>query len=414
MPVLEASSRIIEVQLPAMSLEIGMHVTRLDRPWTEVPVLIQGLTIDSQDDIDMLQEHCKHVFIEIDEEFWKDSVKDKPETPAANAEKAVVKEYPGLVENKDIHEELPRAKLTLQATHDHVEKVFDDIGNGDAFNFEASRKAVKSCVTSIMSNANALLWLTKIQDQDKYTTEHSMRVGILAIAFGRFLGVPESDLELLGLCGMLHDVGKARVPPEILHKPGKLTRIEYEIMKEHALLGKQILDEAGGVTELIKMTAQSHHERIDGKGYPEQLDAGRLHKYIRMVSIVDVYDAITSERPYKEGRPAFDALKILFAECDKHFDKELVEAFIRMIGLYPTGTLVEMLNGEVGIVVASNPNMRLRPKVELVLTSDKQRRKPYVVDLADDVKDKNGDIYAIKEGVSNGTYGVDVKDYISG
>jgi len=401
----DANSKLVEVKLPSDSLEIGMHVTRLDRPWTEVPVLMQGLTIETPDDIDMLRDHCVYVYIEIEKEFWlelsKGSIEQKEE-----------KKYPGFREKEDIHEELPKAKFTFDKARDQVDEVLESISNGESFDMDSSRKAIQSCVSSIMRNANALLWLTQVKNQDRYTAEHSLRVGILAIAFGRFLDFDESELEILGLCGMLHDVGKVKIPDEILNKPARLSRIEFDIMKEHAPLGKDILLEQKGVNKLIIDTAHYHHERIDGKGYPEQLNASFLHKYVRIVSIVDVYDAITSARPYKVGSPAFDALKILFSERGKHFDDELVEAFIRMVGIYPPGTLVEMTNGEVGIVVSANVDSRLRPKVELVLTADKKIRPPYIINLLDGIPDKSGSVYVIKEGITNGTYGVDVKDYI--
>jgi putative nucleotidyltransferase with HDIG domain len=401
----DASSKLIEVKLPSDSLEIGMHVTCLDRPWTEVPVMLQGLTIETPDHIDMLRDHCVYVYIEIEKEFWlelsKGSIEQKEE-----------KTYPGFREKKGVHEELPTAKFTFEDSRDQVEEVLESISNGESFDMDATKKAIQSCVASIMRNANALLWLTQVKNQDRYTAEHSLRVGILAIAFGRFLDFEEPELELLGLCGMLHDVGKVKIPDEILNKPARLTRIEFDIMKEHASLGKDILLRQKGVDKLIIDTANYHHERIDGKGYPEQLNASYLHKYVRMVSIVDVYDAITSARPYKVGSPALDALKILFSERDKHFDNDLVEAFIRMVGIYPPGTLVEMTNGEVGIVVSANPDSRLRPKVELVLTADKKIRPPYIINLLDGITDKSGSVYVIKEGVTNGTYGVDVKDYI--
>mgnify|MGYP000128951862 FL=1 len=401
-PSKEGSSKLIEVKLPADSLEIGMHVTRLDRPWTEVPVLLQGLTIETPDDIDMLREHCKFVFIEIEKEFWLETGKGTDEQ----------KSYPGLQEQVEIHDELPKAKFTFEKTKEQVDEVLTSISNGEAFDMDASKKAIQSCVKSILNNANALLWLTQVKEQDKYTAEHSLRVGILAIAFGRFIGLKEHELELIGLCGMLHDVGKAQIPDDILNKPGRLTRIEFDIMKGHAILGKDTLINKQGVNKVIIDTAHFHHERIDGKGYPEQINASYLHRFIRMVSIVDVYDAITSARPYKDGSPAFDALKILFSERNKHFDSELTEAFIRMVGIYPPGTLVEMTSGEVGIVVSANPDARLRPKVELVMTADKKFRAPYIINLINDIPDKSGVIYAIKEGLSNGTYGVDVKDYI--
>lgn len=404
-PSKDSNSTLVEVKLPADSLEIGMHVTRLDRPWTEVPVLLQGLTIETPDEIDMLREHCVFVFIEIEKEFWLESGKG---TVEAKEEK----QYPGFREKVDIHDELPQAQLTYDKTKEHVDEVLTSLSNGESFDMDASRKAIKSCVKSILNNANALLWLTQVKEQDRYTAEHSLRVGILAIAFGRFMGLNDDDLEIIGLCGMLHDIGKAKIPDDILNKPARLTRIEYDIMKQHAVYGKEMLDEHQGVNKLIKDAAHFHHERIDGKGYPEQLSAAYLHKFVRMVSIVDVYDAITSNRQYKEGSPAFDALKILYAERDKHFDSELVEAFIRMVGVYPPGTLVEMTNGEVGIVVSANKDSRLRPQVELVMTADKKLRPSYIINLIKGPADKNGQPYAIKGGITNGTYGVDVKDYI--
>ena len=398
----ESSSKLIEVKLSADCLEIGMHVSNLDRPWTEIPVLLQGLTIETPDDLDMIREHCDYVYIEIEKAFWL-------ETGLGEIQERT---YPGFRESVDIHDELPRAQLTIQETKEHVEGVLNSLSAGESFDMDASRKAIQGCVKSILSNANALLWLIQIKEQESYTAEHSMRVGILAIAFGRFLGFKEKDLEIIGLCGMLHDVGKSQVPDEILNKPARLTRIEFEIMKDHAVFGKTILEELKSVDKVIKDTAHYHHERFDGKGYPEQLNAAFLHEFIRIVSIVDVYDAITSTRPYKDGSPAFDALKILFAERGMHFDSEFVEAFIRMIGLYPSGTLVEMTNGEIGIVVSANPDARLRPKVELVMTADKKQRPPYIIDLNLQIEDKSGQPYTIKGGLGNGTYGVNVQDYI--
>jgi putative nucleotidyltransferase with HDIG domain len=395
-------SKLIEVKLPANALEIGMHVTRLDRPWIEVPVLLQGLTISGPEDIELLNSYCEYVYIEIEKEFWLETGK-----PLSKE-----KTFPGFQEKEDIHKVLPAAKFTYEQTQQHVDEVLTSISNGERFDMDASRKAIQACVKNIMRNANALLWLTQIKEQDQYTSEHCLRVGILAIAFGRFLGMSEPDLELLGLCGMLHDVGKLKVPDEILNKPGRLSRIEFDIMKQHAVFGKEILASQKGADTLIIETAHYHHERIDGKGYPHQLNARYLHKFIRMITIVDAYDAITSSRAYKNGAPAFDALKILFSERDMHFDSELTEAFIRMVGIYPPGTLVEMTNGEVGIVISANPDARLRPKVELVMTSEKKFRAPYVINLAETISDKSGKAYMIKQGLANGTYGVDVSQYI--
>lgn len=400
----EKDSKLVEVKLPADSLELGMHVTRLDRPWTELPLLLQGIKIQDPDEIDLLRKHCVYVYIEIEKAFWLES--------GLGILQQKEKSYPGLREQEDIRKVLPKAKFTFDNAYSHVNDVLESIGNGSQIDLESSRQVIQECIKSIEKNANALLWLTQIKHQDEYTAEHCLRVGILAIAFGQFLGFTNSELELLGLCGMLHDVGKIKVPEGILNKPSRLSKIEFEIMKEHTSLGKTILSDQKGAHKLIIDAAHYHHERIDGKGYPESLNASYLHKFIRIISIVDAYDAITSTRPYKEGSPAFDALKILFSERDMHFDRELTEAFIRMVGIYPPGTLVEMRNGEIGIVVSANPNARLRPKVELVMDSQHKLRSPYVIDLAKDAKDENNDIYVIKNGLNNGSYGIYIKDYI--
>jgi putative nucleotidyltransferase with HDIG domain len=383
-----------------------MYVTRLDRPWTEIPVLFQGMTISSIDDIELLRAHCQHVYIEIDKEFW---LENKTE---CGASETLHQKHPGLREQKPFKTELPKAKFLFEEARDHVEEIIDRIKKEQQIDIDQARALIKSCVNSILANANALLWMTKIKEKDHYTAEHCMRVAILAIAFGRFIGLEPAELELLGLCGMLHDVGKLKVPDDILNKPGRLSRIEFAIMKQHTTLGREILAEYENLEPMVRDTAHFHHERIDGKGYPEGIDGGYLHKYIRMVTIVDAYDAITSARVYKSGSPALDALQILFAERDKHFDKDLVEGFIQMIGIYPPGSLVEMTNGEVGIVISGNPEYRLRPKVELIMTAEKLRRKPYIVNLAEGINDRDGLPYAIKNGLANGTYGVDVKDYV--
>lgn len=403
----DREAKLVEVMLPADSLEIGMYVTRLDRPWTEVPVMFQGLTLNSPDDIEMLQKHCEFVYIEIEEEFW---LEHKLKTAQKSAKTTT---YPGLIENKPFRDEMPRAKSVFEDTRDYMGDVLEKVSQDQTIDIDASRTLIKRCVDSILTNPNALLWLSKLKNEDHYTAEHCMRVGILAIAFGRFLGLERQELELLGLCGMLHDVGKMKVPKDILNKPGRLSRLEFDIMRQHTTFGKEILSQHKNLEPMVIEAAYSHHERIDGKGYPDGALGGYLHKYVRMITIVDAYDAITSSRVYKEGSPAFDALKILFAERDKHFDNDLVEAFIRMVGIYPPGTLVELNTGDVGIVVSANPNARLRPKVELVLDRSKQRRQPYIINLADNIQDDHGITYAIQTGLANGTYGVDVKDYVN-
>jgi len=398
----DSKVNLVEVQLPAEALEIGMHVSRLDRPWVEVPILYQNFVLENQDDVDTLQEHCHYVFIEIDEAFLSElNLSTKKAPQLSNKE-----------DKLSLHDALPQAKLVYDEAQENIDQVLERIATEETIDLAETKSVIRDCVKNILTNANALLWLTNIKDQDKYTAQHCLRVGIFAIALGRYIGLAEEEMELLGLCGVLHDVGKTRVPNDILNKPGKLTGIEYDIMKQHSNYGHEILMEYKDLEPMVRETCLYHHERIDGKGYPEELFAGYLNKYIRIVTIVDAYDAITSDRPYKSGVQPVVALKILYAERDLHFDKELVESFIQMIGIYPPGSLIEMTSGEVGVVVSSNSEKRLQPKVELMLNADKKKISPVIIDLAQDIKDKNGNSYAIKEGLTNGDYGVDVKDYI--
>ncbi|MBL4820254.1 MAG: HD-GYP domain-containing protein [Gammaproteobacteria bacterium] len=361
---------LIKIQVD--DIELGMYMSHPDRPWLETPFLFQGFLLDNPDLINQVKRECRFIYVDNDKRVEI----EKPETRTA--------EGPDHYETKTFVEvEFENAFNKHQETLESIKDVLKSVHEGKGINVTRVRQSVKSCVESIIENPNAMLWLSKLRNRDQYTAEHCLNVGILAIALGRHLGLDEDCLETVGLCGMLHDVGKMKLDQNILNKPDRLTKDEFEIIKAHCKLGKEILEEDINLPLEAIEVAFSHHERIDGTGYPRSMEAGSLNLYTRIVSIVDTYDAITTNRCYDNSRPATEAIKILFSFRDVHFDGWLVEQFIECLGIYPTGSLVELHSGECAVVIDSNKTSRLHPKVTIVLDENKKNRQPIIVDTRD-------------------------------
>jgi HD-GYP domain-containing protein (c-di-GMP phosphodiesterase class II) len=238
-----------------------------------------------------------------------------------------------------------------------------------------------------------------------------MNVCILAIALGRHINLSIKELNNVGLCGMMHDMGKMSVPLGILNKPGKLEPDELKIMQNHPELGWKLLmssnDMYGGAIDV----AYSHHERLDGTGYPRKLSAEKITPYTRIVAIVDMYDAITSDRIYQNGRTHLDAIDIMTKMCGTHLDPGLTYKFIECLGIYPPGCIVEMSNGEIAIVVEANQKKRLKPKIILLLDEDKKARPERMVDLSKIDLDASGQEYRIVKIVRADEYDIDLNKY---
>jgi putative nucleotidyltransferase with HDIG domain len=288
----------------------------------------------------------------------------------------------------------------------------DGLRIGRTLNIHKVRKVVDDIVDSILNNANALTWLTKIKNKDEYTAEHSLNVCILSVAFARHLGLPEEQLRKIGLCGLLHDVGKAKIPDEILNKPGRFTDEEMDMMKLHTVFGRDLLLSVKDVDHATVDVAYMHHERIDERGYPRGLKAHQIPYYAKLISVVDTYDAITSARVYDAGRSSMEALDIIYKNRNRQFDEHLALEFIKFIGIYPPGSIVQMTNGEVGIVLASNKSNKLRPRILMVLDKDKKPVPQFVIDLSDTPKDLQGEPYMISGELPNGKFGVDIREFL--
>lgn len=385
-------------------LSLGMFVAELDCPWSESSFLLQGFTVKTNNDLEMLRECCQFVYIDISEEEW---IEYKPNAKAKRVKRT------RFAEKQNIASELSDANHTYQAAKKHIKLLLSSVQLGQAFSTTETQSIISECVNKVMQNPNALLWLTRLKKSDDYTAEHSINVSLLAIALGRSLGMEVGELENLGICALLHDVGKMNVADEILNKPGPLSPEEFSEMAKHTLYAKKLLMERRDIYPGAVDVAYSHHERLDGRGYPRGIDGSKISVFTRIVTVVDAYDAMTSDRCYRVGISSLDALRIINKHKGTQFDAEVAQKFIAMIGLYPPGYLMEMKNGEVGIILSHDKGYQLRPKVIMVLDKDKQPQPENIINLSQYPNDIYDNKYEPKSVFRSGAFGIDVRDYIN-
>ncbi len=429
----------VEREIPVSDLRVGMHVIRLDRPWEETDFLLQGFIIQRQDDIDALQRQCQRVIIEgkirrpDPEDHQRNfpakavtktrSIFSDPKKTAKKPQKSRPKPDlapPGgravkvtYINKIDVRYEINKATVHYDQAKTVAKDIMNGLRVGRALDINKARETVDQCVDSILRNDDALMLLTKLKHKDEYTAEHCLNVSILSAAFGKRLGLLEEEIRTLGLCGMLHDIGKAKVPTDILQKPGTLTPAEYSIMQNHADWGRDMLMALPKVVHAAIDVAYNHHERLDGKGYPRGLIDYQIPYFAKIVAIVDTYDAITSNRAYDKGRSSMEALEIIHRFKGTQFDPELAREFVLMIGIYPPGSLVELKTGEVAIVIASNPKNRRKPKIMIVRNADKQRPPKYrLADLAGNPKGEHAQLLEIAKEIPDGSYGIQLQRFI--
>jgi len=382
-------SKDLLIQIHVYELKIGMFVSELDIPWEQSPFLLQGFDIKTQADIKAIQDVCDYVMI--------DAVRQK-----------TVHGFISNKSSKSLSKAFEDSATTYQQTSSLVKDIMDDIRFGNQLNASAAKEAVAECVDQVLVSPNTMLLLTQLKNQDEYTSQHSLNVCILSIMLARHLNYPVEDLNHIGLCGLLHDMGKMKVPPEILNKPGVLTAEELSVMKAHTTWGRDIIMSARDVFPGAVDVAYTHHEKLDGSGYPRVLGQSEISVFARLVEVVDAYDAITSDRIYKKGRLHLQAINILTQSRDTHFDASMVMKFIDCIGIYPVGNAVEMNNGEVGVVIEANIANKTRPKVLMLMDAYKQYIDSFLLELEKKPFDVRGEPYRIHKVLRKDEYGLDL------
>ncbi len=512
-------------QVASESLQLGMFIAELDRPWVDTPFLLQGFLADSQVEIDTLRKYCSYVYVDLamSSPEVADAVRraemsgDEAPAPAAPQAKVVETEGhdeaepseaapadttpverrgarsgagrvyktradvrissdtrqrfrdlvrqsasserddgPGLLartvnwlrgmrggeaaqatkgerdrasrdairgwlptdikletyeEKHSLQQELPRARSVFGRSEEVLKAVITDLKAGRVPQVDAVAGAVDDMVASMIDNPDALLWVGQLREEDVNTYNHGVKVALYLIALGRQLGFPKRELGLLGMIGMLADVGKVRLPRALLDKPGMLTSSEFGLMKEHVRLGIDALREASTLPTEVELGIVEHHERLDGSGYPKGLKGNDISIYGRMAAIADSFAALITPRAYAKPSAPQDALMNLYEWAGSSFHEPLVEQFVQAVGVFPVGSLIELSSGEVAIVVAHNRVRRLEPRVLVLTWPDKAPlSEPIERDLLSSAG-SGSDRLRIVRGLPTGSYGLQLRDY---
>lgn len=375
-------------KIPVERLAPGMYVHDLGVAWADHPFTFNRFKLKSEDQIaELMAAGLAAVYIDTDK---GDDIHDGHDAPTAADVRADINARLHEVARETdpplritVAEEIHNARLLYQRAGDVVRDVMHDARLGKAVQIENVEGLVDDITQSVVRNSGALLAMLRLKNKDDYTFMHCVSVGTLMVTFGRSLGLTGEALRQAGIGGFVHDVGKTLVPDAILNKAGRLTDGEFLLIKRHPAEGHQILKRSSNVGTAPLDITLHHHERMDGKGYPEKLPEERISQLARMAAIVDVYDAITSDRPYHKGIAPTEALRKMLEWCNGHFDETLLRKFIRCIGIYPTGTLVRLDNGWLAVVTEQNSTDLLRPAVRAFYCSHARAPiAPQDIDLA--------------------------------
>ena len=390
--------------VPVSELEFGMYVAELDRPWTETPFRFQGFVLKTAEQLEALRKYCRHVFVDPDR---NEVLSRLPRQASLGATRSAVDlSRTGQVKHPEaapVEQEFPRAAGHRGATASAMREVIRELHAGRVLDAQLVNDAVSGLTESVLRNPDAMLLVTQLQEKDDYTLSHALDVSVYMTAFGRFLEMPREDVALLGHLGLLQDIGKIRLPNELLSKRERLTPEEFELAKQHVQHSVEILRASRGLPAELPALAVLHHERHDGSGYPKKLRGREIGLTGSIAAIVDTFGALTSRRPYAEPMAPSAALSMLYKWRGTLFDAYLVEQFIRCIGIFPIGSLVELNSGEVGIVIAQNLEKRLQPRVMVIRDAAGQPLKPQkLLDLARAPTAPGGEAYRIRRTLEYG------------
>ncbi|GEA09682.1 HD-GYP domain-containing protein [Alteromonas sp. KUL49] len=380
-------------------LKPGMYVHHIDEQKGRLSVTNQG-RISSQASADLLKKRgVKALTIDTSKTL---SMDDTPGEDSHNNSQCDEPQQSG--PKVSLQDELTRASKLHHQGKQIQKLLLSSVKKGLPFDDKIPRTFSKNLVSSVDRNPDALLCLTKIREKDDYLFEHSLNVAILLAHFARYLGMSDNDVQDLAYAGFLHDLGKIKVPDEILHKPGRLTDSEMEVMRGHVAFGVDYLKQTDIAPPLIRAISE-HHERLDGLGYPAGVAGQDISKAGRMLAIADMYDALVADRVYKKGMPSQKAFAILIGDAPNRLDEVLVKQFIKCMGVYPVGSVVLLSNERLAMVIAQSDNP-LTPKVKIFYSA----RNNHFLE-AKDVALSNEPRITIVKAVKAGDYNIDINAF---
>ena len=359
-----------------------MHLQDFCGAWLDHPFWRTKFVLTDSKDIQLILESpIKEVWIDISKGLDINTDDASSGTVQVIAEE--VPPAPPVVQKKtSFNDEVKRAANICAKGKEAVVSMFQEARMGLAIEAEAAAPLVEEISNSVLRNPGALISLARLKTADDYTFMHSVAVCALMIALARKLGLDEQQTRDAGMAGLLHDLGKAMIPMEILNKPGKLTDEEFDLVKTHPEEGHKLLLGGIGISEMTRDVCLHHHEKIDGSGYPKRLNGETMSLFAKMGAVCDVYDAVTSNRPYKAGWDPAESIKRM-AEWKGHFDPVVFQAFVKSLGIYPIGSFIRLESGKLGVVIEQGEQSLLKPKVRVFFSTKSQAYiKPETIDLA--------------------------------
>lgn len=359
-------------KIPVSELSLGMHIHKFCRPWNNDPFWVTHVeTVLHDSDVLKRIQSSDTLEVWIDTRQGHDHMSAPAPTPAHD-DKATV----------SLEQEVERAKAICGKARDVVMNMFTEARMGQAMKMDNVDLMVEEISNSILRHPHALISLSRLKTSDEYTYMHSVAVCALMVALAKRMGMKTEQVREAGVAGLMHDVGKMMIAPEVLNKPGKLTVEEFTLMKTHPEQGLKILEENLPVAALVMDVCLHHHEKVDGSGYPDGLQGSDISIFARMSAVCDVYDAITSDRPYKKGWGVAHSIREM-ASWKGHFDDMVFQNFVKTVGIYPVGALVRLESGRLGVVMEQSETSLLTPKVKVFMSARTRKTfAPQIIDLA--------------------------------
>ena len=399
-----------EQEIDSADLQVGMYVCRLDRDWNDTPFPLQGVLIRSREDIVEIGRHSQRVWIDLEKStgpavFHLHALAPKPRIRPKNLAGT---DADAGTQPTSFDDEIKISSHLIDQLSERTSDFLGKLRRGEAVSQAEIEDVVEPVVRSLTRNPDAYFWLESLRSRHHYTYTHAVNCCALAAAFGRHLGFDDNEVNSLATGALLLDIGMGAVPPDMINHEGPLDEVGRAFVERHVTEGVERLRQCGLDDPIILNMVYTHHEHVDGSGYPDHKMGDEIPLPGKIAGLIDTFDAMISERPYRAALSRADALQQLVKQRDGKRDADLVEQFVRCLGVYPVGTLVELNTGEVGVVMSQNPSQRLRPRVMMLTNASKQLRAHFIpINLMDTEAQPALAKVHIMRSLPPGSYGLD-------